>query len=880
MKDHSTGQYSINHRLLAGLVAIVLLMLLLVIALLIALRYDNSREEAIRDDYFPRLVLAEQARTAMIDQQSAVRGFLITNDEDFLGPFERGRASYLAARDQLLAFDTIDPEVDALRDRQFEIAESWYQTIAVPEIEARRAGTLTAEDEPETLANSSVRLNNFRAENAAYQAALRDEINAAVDEVDDLQNILFGGAVIGSLAVLALITGVVTRLLRALRQPLSTVSSVTTAVNTGETDRRIARLPAREFDEVGQGINQMLDSLAATVADANLQRQRTAAIVDSATEGIVVVDSAGNVTTINPSAARMFETSVAAARDQPAAGLGFFTAEEIDDIIERAQGGAVQPVVRRRGERVLSATISTLQGNDDEPSSGLVWVLRDVTELAQIDEMKSEFISIVSHELRTPLTAIKGFTDLILEGEVGEISDQQREFLEIVQSNSDRLVALINDMLDISRIESGRISLNPEEVDISAAVEHAVTALRPLIADKSLQVQTELVEQPVELIADRARLQQILTNLISNACKYTLAGGWVTIRSEALEGQIAISVSDTGVGIPPEALPHIFSKFYRVDQPQTRDVGGTGLGLAITKSLVEMHGGKIAIASRAGIGTTVRFTLPTTAPSENGNRDTTMNGIGGTGLVLIVSGDAVERDAWEAAIRAVPADVVIARGSSAAAAVGEAELHRPSVIVVRAGEGLDIVTVDELYEELQASPELRMTPIVAVVPDIATSTTPEDGTLLASDATPEDVAAAVCSLLPVAAEGRPRRGRVLVAEDDVDTANWIRRLLVRNGFDVVLVRDGLAAIVRAVEILPDAVILDVNMPKMGASEVLPQLLSNPSTLEIPIVVISGTVPDSGPFFLEAGASEFFSKPFNGDLLVRRLIQLTRKKQDG
>ena len=111
-------------------------------------------------------------------------------------------------------------------------------------------------------------------------------------------------------------------------------------------------------------------------------------------------------------------------------------------------------------------------------------------------------------------------------------------------------------------------------------------------------------------------------------------------------------------------------------------------------------------------------------------------------------------------------------------------------------------------------------------------------------------------------------------------ANWLRRVLVRNGFEVVLVRDGLAAIVRAVEILPDAVILDVNMPKMGASEVLPQLLSNPGTREIPIIVISGTVPDSGPFFLEAGASEFFSKPFNGDLLVRRLIQLSRKRQDG
>ena len=687
-------------------------------------------------------------------------------------------------------------------------------------------------------------------------------------------------ATLASIVVLALTAWVGSVLLRALRQLHSTLGEVTAAVNRGEGARRVPRLSAWEFDALGHGVNQMLDSLSANVAEANLQRQRTAAIVDSASEGIVVVDAAGNVTNINPSAARMFETSIADARDQPAANLGFFTEREISEIIAEPQDGSVRPVVRRRGGRVLSAAVATLQGDGGETSPGLVWVLRDVTELAQIDEMKSEFISIVSHELRTPLTAIKGFTDLILEGEVGEVSEQQRDFLEIVQSNSDRLVALINDMLDISRIESGRISLNPEHLDIPAAVADAIAALRPLIEDKELRVQTELVEEPAQIVADRARLQQILTNLISNACKYTPAGGWVTVRSEALEGQIALSVSDTGIGIPPEALPHIFSKFYRVDQPQTREVGGTGLGLAITKSLVEMHGGKIAVASRAGVGTTVRFTLPASGPSESGAGSAPFDGDARTGLVLLVSGDAAERDAWEAAIRAVQADVVVARGTSAAAAVGEAELHRPSVIVARCGSGEGLLNFDELLEELHADADLRRTPIVAVVPDIGGNPAPEGGTLLSSAATPEEVALAVSRLLPQSAEVRPRRGRVLVAEDDVDMANWLRRVLVRNGFEVVLVRDGLAAIVRAVEILPDAVILDVNMPRMGASEVLPQLLSNPGTRDIPIIVISGTVPDSGPFFIAAGASDFFSKPFNGDLLVRRLIQLSRKRQDG
>jgi len=869
---------SVNRQLMNGLLAVIVLTLILVIAQVIVLRYDNQREEEVRQEFYPRLVLAEQIRSATIDQQSAVRGFILTNDEQFLDPFIAGRESYVTARDQLLAFDSLGTEIDVLRDRQLESAESWYHEVALPEIDARRSGNLTTGDQREILGESHARINAFRDENSAYQTQLQAEIDRAVEDVKRVQKLLFLGAVLGSSAILALIGWVVFGIMRSIRSPLATVSEVTHAVNLGETDRRVPRLPAREFDELGQGINRMLDSLAATVADANLQRRRTAAIVDSASEGIVVVDSDGNVTNINPAAARMFQTSIEQALGRPASELGYFTNDEMADIIERVQVGAIQPVVRRRDQRVLSAAVSTLRGEETDTSSGLVWVLRDVTELAQIDEMKSEFISIVSHELRTPLTAIKGFTDLILEGEVGEITEQQREFLGIVQSNSDRLVALINDMLDISRIESGRISLNPEDVEIHGAVEQAIAALRPLVEDKGLQVQTELVEEPSTIVADRARLQQILTNLISNACKYTPPGGWVTVRSESLDGQIAISVSDTGIGIPPEALPHIFSKFYRVDQPQTRDIGGTGLGLAITKSLVEMHGGRIAIASRTGVGTTVRFTLPTTGPSGSTASGGTMDGIRRSGLVLIVSSNIEERERWEIAIRDVPADVVVARGTSAAAAVGEAELHRPSVIVVR-DDTSSQPNLDELLEELRANADLRPTPIVVVT---SNSTTPsiDDGVVLNATSSPEDVAAAVSSLLPESTEGRPRRGRVLLAEDDVDIANWLRRVLVRSGFEVVLVRDGLAAIVRAVEILPDAIILDVNMPKMGAAEVLPQLRGNPGTREIPVVVVSGTVPDAGPYFLDAGAAEFFSKPFNSDLFVRRLIQISRKTMDG
>ncbi|MGH9174032.1 MAG: response regulator, partial [Vicinamibacterales bacterium] len=216
-----------------------------------------------------------------------------------------------------------------------------------------------------------------------------------------------------------------------------------------------------------------------------------------------------------------------------------------------------------------------------------------------------------------------------------------------------------------------------------------------------------------------------------------------------------------------------------------------------------------------------------------------------------------------------------------AAAISEAEIHQPSVIVARCGpDHSGLPTLDELAAELHATADLRQTPLVVIAPPAPPPSHLSDLTVLGETASVDDIVDAVRAVLPAITAIGQRNGRVLVAEDDGDMAAWLRTVLMRGGFEVTLVRDGLAAIVRAIEILPDAVILDVNMPKMGADEALRHLLGNPSTRDIPIIVISGTVPDSRPHFIEAGAVDFFAKPFNGDLLVRRLIQLGRSTPHG
>lgn len=696
--------------------------------------------------------------------------------------------------------------------------------------------------------------------------------------VDDVRNLIIVPVIVASIATLILTMLLSWRILRAIQQPLNILEQEIVAIDTGATHRRVPPLAAVEFEQLGRGINRMLDNLDQSMSEAEFQQRRLATIVESANEGIVVIDAAGLITTINPAAARMFDVEADSAPGRRATDLGLFSEQDFALGLGRTRGsrGEGQPIVRRYGDIVLSAVVSPLGTSGDLPgvrpaAGGWVCIIRDVTELTRIDEMKNEFISVVSHELRTPLTAIKGFTDLILEGEAGDVTEAQREFLEIVQSNSDRLVALINDMLDISRIESGRISLALDEVYVPDIIRQTLSALRPLVDEKQLNVRTEIDVEIPPIVGDAGRLLQILTNLVSNACKYTDAGGWITVAAEPLDGLVAVSVSDTGIGIPADALPRVFSKFYRVDQAAAREVGGTGLGLAITKSLVEMHGGRITIASRPTVGTTVRFTIPTINHATVSGDDIATRGMS-TPVALIVSSNQPHRDRWAAALRAIPMTVAFPRSLSIAALIAETDMHHPVAIVLDADAGIDL---DDLLAELDDLVEhAGLTVFTIGAP--ASSTGGARVVALPTGIADAGLAAAVESALPAVTGTVPRRGRVLVAEDDLDSANWLRRLLSSNGFEVLIVHDGLSAVVRAIETLPDIVILDVNMPKMGASEVLPQLRGNPGTRDIPIIVMSGTVPDSRPYFIEAGATDFFTKPIDGDILIDRLIDLRKR----
>jgi len=250
------------------------------------------------------------------------------------------------------------------------------------------------------------------------------------------------------------------------------------------------------------------------------------------------------------------------------------------------------------------------------------------SDLKRANEAKSEFVSIVSHELKTPMTSIKGYADLLFKGTVGEISEMQQKFLQIIRSNVDRMNALVSDLLDISRIESGRLKLHIQAIPIKAVVDEVVQTMEERIKAKELALTVRVPEGLPPVRADEGRLIQVVTNLMSNAYRYTLPGGKISVKATVGAAgpppgeakpvppgkkrlrYLCLSVSDTGIGISPKDQARMFDKFFRGDDPVVRETPGTGLGLSIAKSIVELHDGQMWFQSEPGQGSTFSFTVP------------------------------------------------------------------------------------------------------------------------------------------------------------------------------------------------------------------------------------------------------------------------------
>jgi PAS domain S-box-containing protein len=364
--------------------------------------------------------------------------------------------------------------------------------------------------------------------------------------------------------------------------------------------------------------------------EVNKEKAYIENLVDNAGDAIISTDVEDRILTWNHGAEVIFGYSREETVGQsltillPAQRTGEL--EEIRDKV-RLTGVIRNLEVRRiRKDGIIieaSLAVSPIRDKDDNVI-GFLHLARDVTEkkryeqrLKELDKMKSAFVSNVSHELRTPLTAIKASADNMLDRLIGDLNGKQVGYLTRIKSNSDRLARLINDLLDLSTIEAGKIDLRPANLPLVTLVKEAAESLRPMAAEKLINLTVMSADPGIIAWADRDKVVQVLMNLIGNALKFTPTGGKVTIAvTKNSAAWMQISVTDTGPGIPAEEVNKVFARFYQIGQAGTQKTQGTGLGLAISKALVEMHGGKIWVESEAGKGSIFSFTLPAEQPFQ------------------------------------------------------------------------------------------------------------------------------------------------------------------------------------------------------------------------------------------------------------------------
>lgn len=387
-----------------------------------------------------------------------------------------------------------------------------------------------------------------------------------------------------------------------------------------------------EHEQVEEKLREKLTELEAQYREAQRTQSQIQAVLDAASDAMALISPDQRFLMVDQQFTEMFSLSSKEVLGQrfsklqrelerafaDPAGFRKLVAGSVADTKRQFKAIIEQCWPEQRKLELFSTPVRSANAEH----LGRLYVFRDVTREREVDHMKSEFVSLVSHELRTPLTSIKGYIDLLLDGDAGELTEEQQEYLGIVKNNADRLIALINDLLDVSRIDAGKIDLQRSPLDLARLIHVVADSLRPSIEAKGQHLTLDLTggHEPLlggrddarlpAVLADADRVTQILTNLLSNAYKYTPAGGSICVKAYTEGDHVRVDVQDTGIGLSTEEQSQIFNRFFRAHNRTTQEIGGTGLGLTIARSLVEMLGGKIMVSSSPGQGSTFSFTLP------------------------------------------------------------------------------------------------------------------------------------------------------------------------------------------------------------------------------------------------------------------------------
>lgn len=593
-------------------------------------------------------------------------------------------------------------------------------------------------------------------------------------------------------------------------------------------------------------------------------------ILSSTADGLFGVDAEGRTTFVNPAATHILGWT---ARD--------LEGKVLHDLVHRSADGGPVSIEECSIERALREcqsvngkgtywtkdgrsvqvefTSQPMQSSDGEVV-GAVVTFRDITERLVVEKMKDEFISVVSHELRTPLTSIRGALGLMAGGRVADVPEKMKRMLDIAVSNTDRLVRLINDILDIERIDSGKITLNRSLCKSADAIEDAVESMKPLADAAGVRIESDTTQGV--LFADRDRLQQTLTNLIGNAIKFSPRGTTVNVSATMSGTDVRFCVEDRGRGIPHDKLKTIFERFQQVDATDSREKGGSGLGLAICRSIVRQHGGEIWAESELGQGSCFIFTLPRVQRAKS-----SLPAAASARTVVVCEDDDIVREVElelleQAGYRAVgfpTAGELLASTEAASANVILLDMGLPDL------RGLEVV------KRLRQRHETRDVPVVIVSGELPDSAVAEISAWLCKPLQESELLRGV----EAAIRPSPRKPRVLLVEDDLDLAHIIIESFDRLGIESFHAATGREAVELAREFQPELIVLDLVLPEMDGYAVVADLRAHERLSRAPLIVYSAAEPGlDDRDRLRLGPTEFFTKSrISPDEFERHVVRL-------
>jgi two-component system, OmpR family, phosphate regulon sensor histidine kinase PhoR len=387
-------------------------------------------------------------------------------------------------------------------------------------------------------------------------------------------------------------------------RPLRQMANASRKLAAGDLQQRLPISGDEEIAALGNSLNTMAEHLGARMRELTDGKQRLEMIVAAMSEGVMVLDRSGKITLANRALRQALET------DRELTGKTAFDVlrrPQLENAVRGVLAGHPTEIVEltMASGRVLQANVAPVN-NTDGSTDSVVVVFHDLTNIKRTERMRRDFVANVSHEFKTPLTSIRGYSETLLSGALGD-RKIATDFVRTIERNAQHLETLVSDLLTLARIES-EVPANQEIVNVKSLVDEHIAERRSILIERNVKVVNEC--ESVELQADRVRLSTAISNLIHNAILYNKPGGEVRITGGKQNGSFHLDITDTGEGIAPEELPRIFERFYRVDKARTRVTGGTGLGLSIVKHAIESQGGTIQVTSRIGGGSTFTIRLP------------------------------------------------------------------------------------------------------------------------------------------------------------------------------------------------------------------------------------------------------------------------------